>query len=161
MQHDASGFVRQRSFVGRTGFAAGPGLPLVMASMPCWNRTAVVEFAAKKFEVVATLSGVLVFAGALVRGRKTRIDWAMAVGAFLLTIGFVLLAAAVFEVSYWLERHGRLPVMGSVGLGSILFTMGFAMDQLRHRSARAYQQQLAAMAESASSLPTETPDADA
>lgn len=118
------------------------------------------EEVAKVFIVVATLSGMALAVGAMIRVKKSWTDWTLAGGAVLLTIGLGLTALAILDLSDWLQRHGVYLCLGCIGLGSVFFTMGFIMDQLRHRSIRRYRQQLAAMEQSAALLPPHTPAGD-
>ena len=112
--------------------------------------------AKKKPGIIAGVAGA--FVGGLIGPEKSWTDWSLVVGAVLITIGLGLTTITVFDLSRWLQRHGQYPCLGSIGLGSVFFTMGFVMDLLRHRSIRHYREQLAAMEQSIASLPVESQD---
>ena len=103
---------------------------------------------ARMFGIMATLSGVLVVIGTLMEAEKEWSDWAMIVGAVLGTLGIGMTCMAMFGVSRWLDRHGQYPCLGSIGMGAVLFAMGFLMDQMRHRSAVRSREQLELMEKS-------------
>ena len=119
-----------------------------------------IEDVAKVFVVVATLAGMVVVAGSCIRHKKSWSDWSLIGGAVLLTLGLGMTTLVAFDLNRWLDRHGQYPCLGSIGLGSVFFTMGFVIDQLRHRSIQKYRKQLAAMEESAALLPPQPPVTD-
>lgn len=118
------------------------------------------EEVAKVFIVVATGCGVAIVIGSLMRENKSWADWSLFGGAILLTIGLGLTTLVAFDLSRWLNRHGQYPCLGSIGLGVVFFTMGFVMDQLRHRAIQRYRKQLTAMEESNALLSAPPPTAD-
>ena len=120
-----------------------------------------VEDWARILLVVATASAGIVLLGALIGLRKSWIDWTMVVGAFLVTAGLGMTILAVYGQNRWLDQHGAIPCLGSTGMGALLFTLGFAMDQLRYRAILRYRDQLQVMHQAAEIRSMERSDPDA
>ena len=98
------------------------------------------EDAFEVFLTVAFLIGILIAVGSTMAVPRERHDWIMIAGSLLGTLGVGLLLL-VIHGDLFQSNTAAFVIMGILGLGIMLFSMGFLYDQLRTRRILRLRQQ--------------------
>lgn len=105
--------------------------------------------------LVAMLGGILVFCGSVLSSRRQWRDWLMIFGSAFATLGlgiWLVFIFEVFNVRYQVEEFFIYVCFGTMGVGMLMFGMGFLVDQVRYRAILEYRKQMMAMQEVTKSI---------